>query len=192
MKNYYEILEVHPKASKEIIEKAYIVLKGKYNVTNDNDLETLNELKEAFEILTNDFLRNQYDAELIRENEEKQNRFAGSEKKVTPKKKTESSKKKSFIDNFKNTKDKKEIKNTKNNVGTIGGLADIVKNLANIRKNIKMEKRTKEDEKKDKLALIIAIVAVILICVVLWFIPFTNQFIRDITVDSPMFSWIFN
>ena len=31
MKNYYEILEVNPKASKEVIEKAYRVLAKKYH-----------------------------------------------------------------------------------------------------------------------------------------------------------------
>ena len=31
MKNYYDILEVSPKASKEVIEKAYRVLAKKYH-----------------------------------------------------------------------------------------------------------------------------------------------------------------
>ena len=31
MKNYYDILQVNPKASKEIIEKAYSVLLEQYN-----------------------------------------------------------------------------------------------------------------------------------------------------------------
>ena len=31
MKNYYEILEVNPKASKEVIEKSYFVLVNRYH-----------------------------------------------------------------------------------------------------------------------------------------------------------------
>ena len=35
MKNYYDLLEVNPKASREIIEKAYRVLEG--NISNNLD-----------------------------------------------------------------------------------------------------------------------------------------------------------
>ncbi len=70
MNNYYEILEVSQNASKEVIEKAYKVLAKKYHP----DLQEQNEkqkaeqkmklINEAYEILSNDEKRKQYDIEL--------------------------------------------------------------------------------------------------------------------------------
>ena len=73
MKNYYELLEVNPKASKEIIEKAYKVLIKQCHpdayIGEEKRFaeEKTVELNEAYHILTNDFLRSQYDLELQRE-----------------------------------------------------------------------------------------------------------------------------
>ena len=72
MKNYYELLEVNPKASKEIIEKAYKVLIKQCHpdayIGEEKRFaeEKTVELNEAYHILTNDFLRSQYDLELQR------------------------------------------------------------------------------------------------------------------------------
>ena len=77
MKNYYEILELNPKASKEIIDKAYKVLVKKYHP----DLYTgqkkqyaekkIKEINEAYYILSDEFLKEQYDNELQKEKERK-------------------------------------------------------------------------------------------------------------------------
>ena len=70
MKNYYEILEVNQKASKEVIEKAYKVLVKKYHPDlhkNQKQVELdkkIKEINEAYEVLSNDFLREQYNLEL--------------------------------------------------------------------------------------------------------------------------------
>lgn len=70
MKNYYEILEVDVKASKEIIEKAYKVLAKKYHPdTQSEDKKDwaeaqFKEINEAYEILSNAELRKNYDVEL--------------------------------------------------------------------------------------------------------------------------------
>ena len=67
MKNYYDLLEVTPKASTEIIEKAYKVLIKKYHPDLYNGEERIyaekktRELNEAYHILSNEFLREQYD-----------------------------------------------------------------------------------------------------------------------------------
>ena len=74
MKNYYEILEVNPKASKEIIEKAYRVLAKKYHpdlYTDDKQRDAekkIKEINEAYKILSDDFLREQYDNEIYNQN----------------------------------------------------------------------------------------------------------------------------
>ena len=65
MKNYYEILEVNPKASKEIIEKAYRTLVKRYHpdlyssVQNREAEAKLKEINEAYNILSHHFLRGQ-------------------------------------------------------------------------------------------------------------------------------------
>ena len=74
MKNYYDILEVSPKASKEVIEKAYRVLAKKYHpdrYTGDKKKiaeEKLKEINVAYKVLSDDLLKDQYDSERQREN----------------------------------------------------------------------------------------------------------------------------
>ena len=65
-KDYYEILEVHPKASEEIIRKAYLTLAKKYhpdaNKGNENwATQKMKDLNEAFEVLSNPDERRKYD-----------------------------------------------------------------------------------------------------------------------------------
>ena len=73
MKNYYEILEVNSKASKEVIKKAHQVLIKKYHpdlyvgVEKENAEEKIRNINEAYKILSDDFLREQYDKELQKE-----------------------------------------------------------------------------------------------------------------------------
>lgn len=75
MKDYYEILEVSKNASKEIIEKAYKVLAKRYHPDlqqESNKLvaeEKMKLINEAYEILSDDNKRRNYNIEL--ENEEK-------------------------------------------------------------------------------------------------------------------------
>lgn len=70
MKNYYEILEVNPKASKEIIKKVY-----KIHIKNNHpDLvqgkqkeeaeERIKKINEAYETIIDDFKRKDYDLQL--------------------------------------------------------------------------------------------------------------------------------
>lgn len=66
VKDYYEILEVHPKASEEIIRKAYLTLAKKYhpdaNKGNENwATQKMKDLNEAFEVLGNLDKRREYD-----------------------------------------------------------------------------------------------------------------------------------
>ncbi|MBR3255624.1 MAG: DnaJ domain-containing protein [Clostridia bacterium] len=76
MKNYYEILEIAKNASPEIIDKAHKILVKKYHP----DLQTtpqeksiceakIKEINEAYDVLSNKDLRNEYDAKLT-ENEQ--------------------------------------------------------------------------------------------------------------------------
>ena len=70
MKNYYDELEVSKKASKEVIEKAYKVLAKKYHPdsTKETDKSASEErfkaISEAYNTLSDDFKRKEYDKEL--------------------------------------------------------------------------------------------------------------------------------
>jgi len=66
--DYYDILEVSPKASIEVIERAYRVLAKKYhpdtapeNVSHSEAEEKMKKLNEAYEVLSNPILRTKYD-----------------------------------------------------------------------------------------------------------------------------------
>ena len=67
MKNYYEILEVDQKASKEVIEKAYKVLAKKYHPDLQEEKnkkraeEKIKNLNEAYEILSDENKKAKYD-----------------------------------------------------------------------------------------------------------------------------------
>ena len=70
MKNYYEILEVDKNASEEVIEKAYKTLAKKYHPdlqNNSNCQDKMRQINEAYEILSNDFERREYDEKIKRQ-----------------------------------------------------------------------------------------------------------------------------
>ncbi len=70
MKNYYEILEVNKNASEEVIEKAYKTLAKKYHPdlqNNSNCQDKMRQINEAYEILSNDFKRREYDEKIKRQ-----------------------------------------------------------------------------------------------------------------------------
>lgn len=71
MVNYYEVLEVSEKASKEVIEKAYKILAKKYHpdLNKDNPQEAEKKMKalnEAYEILMDDEKRANFDSVLLK------------------------------------------------------------------------------------------------------------------------------
>ena len=76
MKNYYEILEVNKKASQEVIETAYKVLVKKYHPDlytgqkKNYAEEKIKEINEAYGVLTDEFMKEQYDVELEKQEQE--------------------------------------------------------------------------------------------------------------------------
>ena len=74
MKNYYEILEVDKNASNEVIDKAYKTLAKKYHPdlqkgTNKEIYQNkMKQINEAFEVLSNNDKRKEYDNRLAQNN----------------------------------------------------------------------------------------------------------------------------
>lgn len=179
MKNYYELLEVNPKASKEIIEKAYKVLikqchpDGYIGEEKVFAEEKTRELNEAYHILSDDFLRSQYDLELQKqENNQKSNRFQNNI---------------NTRQNYNNKQEgqqyqepQQEIKQHK--VGSFMAMVDVFNAVFKKRKN--GPKIPKQLKREDWLAGVITIAIVLILGIILWFIPVTNGFIRSLNPFS--------
>ena len=205
MKDYYGILEVNEKASPEIIEKAYRTLVKKYHPDLYSSIEKieaekkLKDINEAYNILSDSFLRSQYDLELEKErnriqmnnNAFDQNAFHQNtlNHNIQNNQQTVNQKRTENIFGNKRKKQKTEyVKNkNKNNVGTIFGLVDLVKDLW-VNKSPKGER--KKMDKTDWLAVGLTIVALLILGVILWFIPFTNGWMRQLLFENPIFNFI--
>lgn len=83
MINYYEVLEVSEKASKEVIEKAHKALAKKYHpdLNHDNSKEAeqkMKEINEAYEVLMDDAKRSNFDSVLAKKRELEQRKASHS------------------------------------------------------------------------------------------------------------------
>lgn len=198
MKNYYEILEVNEHASQEVIEKAYRVLVRKYHPDLYKDEEKIYaeqkviDINEAYRVLSDDFLKSQYDMELQRlKNENLYNsRYEINKDRDRAEVRTKRAVPRPDI-NFKWNNRKKDDEKTvkKNNIGSIGSMIDLLKELIKVRpKKVEREKISK----LDLIAVGLTIVILIIIGIILWFIPFTNGWMRQLIFENPLFSWIWN
>ena len=190
MKNYYEILEVNQKTSKEVIEKAYKVLVKKYHP----DLYTgekkqyaekkIKEINEAYNILSDEFLREQYDNELEkREMEDKRSIYQTQ--------KTQTRKETNHYQTSQREKEPLQQRPKKQKIGSFGSMIDLTKQLVHdLATNKEKRKQIKDMTQKDVLAIVLTIIVVILIGVILWFIPFTNGWMRELLFENPIFNWI--
>ncbi len=187
MKNYYEILEVNPKASKEVIEKAYKVLVKKYHpdlYTGQKQIyaeKKIKEINEAYNILADEFLKEQYDNEIYN-----QNRIQSQgEVRTRPDKHG-----KNYQANQKEEMPLEE-RMKKHKVGSLGAIIELTKQLIHdLVKSKEKRQEIKEITKKDILAIILTIIVIILIGMILWFIPFTNGWMRELLFENPLFNWI--
>ena len=142
MKNYYEILEVNKKASKEVIEKAYKVLVKKYHP----DLYTgqkknyaekkIKEINEAYSVLTDQFMKEQYDSEL--EKQEQAELYKKYNEKQTDNNLNDNvnsiNNNKKENKNYKSQQNKKEVDDfnermKKHKVGSFAGIVELCKEL---------------------------------------------------------------
>lgn len=172
MKNYYDLLEVTPKASKEIIEKAYRVLIRKYHPDLYQGEERIyaesktRELNEAYRVLSNDFLREQYDSELEKERQfNNTNSINNSRQNINN----------SQITQEEVQSNKRE--NKPHQVGTFMSIVDLVKEI--------FKKRDKKQgprkiTREDKIAAGLTLLIVVILGIILWFIPATNGFMRSL------------
>lgn len=177
MKKYYEILEVHPKASGEVIEKAYRVLAKKYHpdlYSGEKRLyaeKKMRNINEAYKILSDEFLREQYDLEL-----EKEMQFDREDVDYTKKRRQNATVGRRQENTYKEYNEEKEIRNN-NNVGTFTGILGVTKALFQNRPKFK---NIRDIKREDYIAAGLTLLIMIILGVILWFIPATNGFVRSV------------
>lgn len=216
MKNYYEILEVNERASQEIIEKAYKILVKKYHpdlYTGEEKIyaeQKVRDLNEAYQVLSDGFLKSQYDLELQKEKDESHYEFKyGTNNRIENKKNSVKSNvnKKTNVKNNENKKvssnnspmnfkwrSKKKNPANENNIGTIRSTMKLLNDVIKIipRKGEWSRKKSKEESKLDYIAMALTILCLIIIGIILWFVPFTNGWMRQLIFENPLFSWIWS
>ena len=125
------------------------------------------DINEAYKILSDAFLKEQYDLELEKEKNQKQtyNNLNNNPKNIKQ--------------NRNRTRNKKDIgqkEEPEHKVGTFMAMIDLLKTI--FRERPKGEKR--KIQREDKIAAILTFIIVVIIGVVMWFIPATNGFIRSL------------
>lgn len=169
MKKYYEILEVNPKASIEIIEKAYKVLAKKYHpdlYEGDKKIyaeKKMRDINEAYKILSDEFLREQYDSEIQKENED-----ANYKKYPSNYRQRTNERKKTQQNNLQGNVGKNEV-------GTYRGIFGVTKAVFQNRPRLSL----KDLKREDYIAMGLTAIIMIVLLVILWFIPFTNGFVKS-------------
>ena len=201
MINYYEVLEVSEKASKEVIEKAHKALAKKYHpdLNQDNLKEAeqkMKEINEAFEVLMDDSKRSNYDSILAKKREIEQRKASYSSQKASSPK-----------SNQQTTDDLNNQFNNYNKISYSNGYyTDPNDNFFINTKNMDEKTRKKLQNKlqeryleaydsylrergyklkykwtfKRVAQLVLAILIVILICVILFFIPPIHEYCIDL------------
>ncbi len=173
MVNYYEVLEVSRNASKEVIDRAYKVLAKKYHpdLQQPNQRksaeEKLKKINEAYEILSDEFKRKQYDEKLSREINIQNTKILDETKEDYDKvyKERESLKKQLQYE--------RQHKNATNNA-TVSNEEIVRKVMRNLNSR---QQRVYNKQKfiRDKIAWLLTFVFIIVIGFIFWKIPYTHN-----------------
>lgn len=173
MVNYYEILEVSQNASKEVIDRAYKVLAKKYHpdLQQPNQRksaeEKLKKINEAYEILSDEFKRKQYDEKLSREINIQNKKVLDETKEDYDKvyKERESLKKQLQYE--------RQHKNIVNNTDVSN--EEIIRRVIRNFNSRQQRAYNKQSVKKDKIAWLLTFVFIVVIGFIFWKIPYTHN-----------------
>lgn len=177
MKDYYEILEVSRNASIEVIENSYNILDKKFGsesikgtIDEEERKKRVREINEAYAVLSNEFLKEQYDKELQKSS--KDNKLDEISNDELAKENNEKNINKKELKKQKERKDE-----SVNKVGSLYGIIQICRDIFSHKPNFK---NLKEMTKNDYISIGLTIVIMIVFLIILWFIPFTKPFINSI------------
>jgi len=178
MKDYYDILEVSRKASKEVIDRAYkVLIKKNHPDKHIPDLEkqfekNVKEINEAYEVLSNDFLREQYDKALL-------------EEEYNAKRNTQE------VKQNKNSNQQTSNQKTQE-VTTEYGMSALIKLLFRKRNFENIKNKSKEELKKDFIAMGLTLLVIIVLGIILYFLPFTHNWMQENVLENPLVQAIKN
>lgn len=189
-KNYYDILEISKNASSEIVEKAYKTLVKKYHPDLQEEnlkQEYENKLKlinEAYEVLSDEQKRNQYNLELQKkENLNNKNTHQNSEKYIYQ---DIGEKVKQARQQAEEQKKYEQEYNAKINNAINKAYHDAyIQDLKNRGYKIKY-KKTFKDYLKDFISIIIFLV----ILVILWHVPFVKKYLIALYNENMIIHYI--
>lgn len=200
-KNYYDILEVNKNASPEIIEKAYKTLVKKYHPDlQENNLkniyeEKIKKINEAYDILSNQEKRKNYDL-FLKNNEISNDDYNNL--------KNENINLKNEINYLKNNYKKNlnynnlENNNINNNYENLNKINEEINNTLNQAyydayiQDLKNRgyKINYENSFKNFIALILTIIFILIIGFILWHIPFTKNYLINLYNDNPLIKYL--
>ena len=177
MNNYYEILEISPNASQEVVEKAYKALAKKYHPDSwpkDKKFfaeSRFREIAEAYQVLSNEYTRRNYDIKIgINDTiNEKYNELYLEHEKL-----------KQEINDIKNESNDKSKNKRKKTSSDRQQLGEIVKSsmpsikelMQDMKVAIKNESnKPQEERKKDLIALILTLIIIAIIIFVFFKVP---------------------
>lgn len=205
MKNYYEILEVDVKASKEIIDKAFKILAKRYHPdTQPEDKKSwaeskFKELNEAYEVLSNKDSRKSYDIELdyeensmlealVNKNEELKALVIDLQNELKYEKERNLSNSQNYQNHNLNYDFSTRIMNNKVKMDNITNNDNIAQNnpyaYYKTSNTYTHKKYNKDNLIKNFIAFIITIFCIIVIGFLLWKIPFTNKLLVNLYTEN--------
>lgn len=187
MKNYYSILELSENASKEVIEKAYKALAKKYHpdtkvgISKQKAEEKLKEINEAYSVLSDNFLKEQYDKELASQRQQYQAKSQNHEQ--VKQQENIKEEKKNLFNIRKRTKNNKDGERKRRIAQTPeDGMIGLIKQLFVVNPFW----RNRPKAKIDVLALVLTIIIMISIGIILFVLPYTHDWMMDNFIDTPL------
>ena len=100
---------------------------------------------------------------------------------------TKSARSKNNSNNSNQNREKLSKQEYRRKMSSFSGVIELTKELY---KDKPKRDKLKKITLKDIIAIIMTIIVIILIGMVLWFIPFTNSWMREFLFENPLFNWI--
>lgn len=199
-KNYYDILQVNINASPEIIEKAYKTLAKKYHPDlqpeeNKKEAEiVLQEINEAYEILSDTQKKQQYDIFLKKQKKDASTTIPNSEKDLYPNQQQEALFQQLLQQQLQQQKQQQEQLRLEQELDYQQQLQQAkekayydayIQDLKNRGYKIQYKKSL-----KDYIKLLFIILIMIAILSLAWQIPFVQKFSNDLYENNEIIHWI--
>lgn len=190
--NYYEILQVDKKASKEIIDKAFKVLAKKYHPDAHAEdkkewaEQKFKELNNAYEVLSDDEKRMEYDATLEDEVSDVEIALVQKNKYLS-----------NLVEELQNRLNEYENQNRNYNPFYTASYQQPYQTYQPPQPEPRVESHPYEPIRRDKhhslksfASLLITLFIIVIVFTALWFIPFTHHMLVNLYENNPIIKGI--